>query len=59
MTDPFEALREPVTPADPDPGFAGRLRVRLTREVFAPYGGTMSQQTAATRASVSPAGRRR
>ena len=35
MTDPFEALREPVTPADPDPGFAGRLRQRLTREVFA------------------------
>ena len=45
MTDPFEALREPVTPADPDPGFAGRLRLRLTREVFASSGGTMSQQT--------------
>ena len=29
MTDPFEALREPVTPVDPDPDFAGRLRVRL------------------------------
>ena len=31
MTDPFEAfvfeaLREPVTPVDPDPDFAGRLR---------------------------------
>jgi uncharacterized glyoxalase superfamily protein PhnB len=46
MTDPFEALREPVTPADPDPGFAERLRQRLTREVFASPGGTMSQQTA-------------
>jgi len=46
MTDPFEALREPVTPVDPDPGFAGRLRERLTREVFASSpGGTMSQQT--------------
>jgi uncharacterized glyoxalase superfamily protein PhnB len=45
MTDPFEALREPVTPVDPDPGFAGRLRQRLTREVFASSGGTMSQQT--------------
>src|ERR1700728_401601 len=43
MTDPFEALREPVTPVDPDPDFAGRLRLRLTREVFAPTGGTMSQ----------------
>jgi hypothetical protein len=48
VTDPFEALREPVTPVDPDPGFAGRLRTRLTREVFAPAGGTMSQQTVAT-----------
>jgi uncharacterized glyoxalase superfamily protein PhnB len=48
VTDPFEALREPVTPADPDPEFAGRLRTRLTREVFAPSGGTMSPQTAPT-----------
>jgi uncharacterized glyoxalase superfamily protein PhnB len=55
MTDPFEALREPVTPADPDPDFAGRLRLRLTREVFAPPGGTMSQQTAATRVEREPA----
>jgi uncharacterized glyoxalase superfamily protein PhnB len=55
MTDPFEALREPVTPADPDPGFAGRLRQRLTREVFTPIGGTMSQQTAATRTEPGPA----
>ena len=47
MTDPFEALREPATPIDPDPDFAGRLRMRLTREVFAPAGGTMSQQTVA------------
>jgi hypothetical protein len=38
MTDPFKALREPVTPVDPDPDFAGRLRLRLTREVFAPPG---------------------
>jgi uncharacterized glyoxalase superfamily protein PhnB len=45
MTDPFEALREPVRPAEPDPGFAGRLRQRLSREVFAFPGGTMSQQT--------------
>jgi uncharacterized glyoxalase superfamily protein PhnB len=55
VTDPFEALREPVTPADPDPGFAGRLRQRLTREVFTPIGGTMSQQTAATRTEPEPA----
>ena len=55
MTDPFEALREPVTPADPDPGFAGRLRQRLTREVFTSPGGTMSQQTAAVQAEREPA----
>jgi len=55
MTDPLEALREPVTPVDPDPDFAGRLRQRLTREVFASPGGTMSQQTAAIRAGREPA----
>jgi len=55
MTDPFEALREPVTPVDPDPDFAGRLRLRLTREVFAPTGATMIQQTAAIRAEREPA----
>jgi uncharacterized glyoxalase superfamily protein PhnB len=47
MTDPFEALREPVTPVDPDPEFAGRLRVRLSREILATPGGIMSQQTVA------------
>ena len=57
MTDPFEAplfeaLREPVTPADPDPDFAERLRMRLTREVFAHPGGTM---TVATRIEREPA----
>jgi uncharacterized glyoxalase superfamily protein PhnB len=55
MTDPFEALREPVTPVDPDPDFAERLRLRLTREVFAHPGGTMSQQTVAPRVEREPA----
>ncbi len=55
MTDPLEALREPVTPVDPDPGFAGRLRTRLTREIIASPGGTMSQQTVVTRAGREPA----
>jgi uncharacterized glyoxalase superfamily protein PhnB len=60
MTDPFEVLREPVTPVDPDPGFAGRLRTRLTRELFANPGGTMPQptapqETAAARAERDPA----
>jgi uncharacterized glyoxalase superfamily protein PhnB len=55
MTDPFEALREPVTPVDPDPDFAGRLRMRLTREIFAAPGGTVSQQTTATGVERDPA----
>jgi uncharacterized glyoxalase superfamily protein PhnB len=55
MTDPFEALREPVTPADPDPGFARRLRQRLTGEVFSRPGGTMSQQTVTTQLERQPA----
>jgi uncharacterized glyoxalase superfamily protein PhnB len=55
MTDPFEALREPVTPVDPDLGFAVALRMRLVREVLASSGGTMSQQTAAVRVQREPA----
>jgi uncharacterized glyoxalase superfamily protein PhnB len=55
MTDPFEALREPVAPVDPDPEFTGRLRMRLTREVFAPLGGTMSHQTIPTQVEREPA----
>jgi uncharacterized glyoxalase superfamily protein PhnB len=60
MTDPFEApffeaLREPGTPVDPDPYFAVALRLRLTRQVFASPGGTMSQQTVAARVEREPA----
>jgi uncharacterized glyoxalase superfamily protein PhnB len=47
MTDPFESLREPVTPVDPDVGFAVALRMRLERAVFATPGGTMPQQPTA------------
>ncbi len=54
-TDPFEALREPVTPVEPDPGFAGRLRLRMTQEVFAPPGGTMSARTVAPQVDREPA----
>ncbi len=55
MKDPFEALHEPVTLADPDPIFAQVLRMRLTREIFAPPGGTMSQQTVAAGVEREPA----
>jgi uncharacterized glyoxalase superfamily protein PhnB len=56
MTDPFEVLREPVTAVDPDPDFAGRLRMRLTREIFASAsaGGALSQQTVAVPAALTP-----
>jgi uncharacterized glyoxalase superfamily protein PhnB len=54
MTDPFEALREPVTPVDPGPEFAERLRTRLTSAVLAHQGGTMPQQTAAAQAEREP-----
>jgi uncharacterized glyoxalase superfamily protein PhnB len=55
MTDPYEALREPVTPVDPDQQFTGWLRQRLTREIIAYPGGTMSQQTLATTVERQPA----
>jgi uncharacterized glyoxalase superfamily protein PhnB len=56
MADPFEALREPVTPVDPDPDFAKRLRQRLTLSVvFDLPGGTMSQQTVTSQVEREPA----
>jgi predicted enzyme related to lactoylglutathione lyase len=42
MTDPFEVLRAPVTPADPDPVFAARLRDRLARALGLPRGVTVT-----------------
>src|ERR1700678_3001545 len=57
---PLAPRREPFTPADPDPEFAGRLRTRLTREIFASpefasSGGAMSQQTVVTTVEREPA----
>jgi uncharacterized glyoxalase superfamily protein PhnB len=43
VTDPFEALREPVVPVAPDPTFAARLREQLTRAVL-DQGETMAVQ---------------
>lgn len=46
MTDPFEALRDPAAPVEPDPTFAARLRERLTRAVLNhPEGEPMAVQT--------------
>ncbi|WP_214366674.1 VOC family protein [Pseudonocardia sp. H11422] len=36
MTDPLDALHEPIRPVDPDPAFAARLRARLERAVLDP-----------------------
>ena len=43
MADPFRVLRAPVTPADPDPGFAARLRARLERALDLPEGVAVSE----------------
>ncbi|SEG80486.1 Uncharacterized conserved protein PhnB, glyoxalase superfamily [Thermomonospora echinospora] len=40
--DPFESLREPARPVDPDPIFAARLRERLRRALLEPAGGAMT-----------------
>lgn len=37
-TDPLHALRVPIEPVDPDPGFAAALRARLERALLAPEG---------------------
>jgi uncharacterized protein len=42
MADPFGVLRAPVTPADPDPAFAARLRARLERALDLPEGVAVS-----------------
>lgn len=36
MTDPLDALRVPLAPADPDPAFARTLRARLERALLVP-----------------------
>jgi predicted enzyme related to lactoylglutathione lyase len=45
MTDPLSALRAPVTPADPDPAFAARLRARLERALGLPEGVAVTETT--------------
>jgi uncharacterized protein len=50
MADPFRVLRAPITPADPDPGFAARLRARLERALDLPEGVAVSD----TRATMQP-----
>ncbi|MTD58317.1 VOC family protein [Amycolatopsis pithecellobii] len=53
MTDPFEALRAPVRPVDPDPRFAAELRMTLQHTIL--DGGEMTTtETAAELHSLTP-----
>lgn len=47
MTDPFDVLRQPASPADPDPAFAARLRARLERALALPRGVAVTTTTEA------------
>jgi uncharacterized glyoxalase superfamily protein PhnB len=55
ISDPFDALREPVVPVEPDPRFAARLRARLERALLTPEGTTMTTATTDTAATAVPA----
>jgi predicted enzyme related to lactoylglutathione lyase len=48
MPDPFEALRSPVTPVEPDPDFATALRARIERALSLPKGVIVSETTITT-----------
>ena len=54
MADPFSVLRAPVTPADPDPAFAARLRARLERALDLPEGVVVSDTGALKRPHPAP-----
>jgi PhnB protein len=53
--DPFEALRQPLLPLQPDAAFAADLRRRLERELgLTPAGGTMSTTTTTVDTATRP-----
>jgi uncharacterized glyoxalase superfamily protein PhnB/DNA-directed RNA polymerase specialized sigma24 family protein len=45
MADPFEALRAPLVPVDPDPSFAAHLRARVEQALDLPRGAAVSDLT--------------
>jgi uncharacterized glyoxalase superfamily protein PhnB len=45
VSDPFDALREPLARIDPRPAFAANLRARLTRALSGAQGGAMTMTT--------------
>ncbi len=51
MPDPFEALRSPPSPVEPDPGFAARFRARVERALSLPEGVMVSETTLPTAAA--------
>lgn len=55
MTDPLDALRHPIEPVDPDPGFAAALRAQLERALLEPTGAVMSSETPTPSATRDPA----
>jgi predicted enzyme related to lactoylglutathione lyase len=48
VTDPFDALRAPAEPVDPDPAFAAALRARIERALSLPRGVAVSTTTTTT-----------
>jgi uncharacterized glyoxalase superfamily protein PhnB len=43
MSDPFDALRAPISPVKPSPVFTARLRARLQRALLGPEGEVMTE----------------
>jgi len=54
MIDPFEALRSPLTPVDPDPRFAASLRARLQRALSATSTGTTTSAPVPASTAITP-----
>lgn len=54
MTDPFDALRRPAVPVDPDPRFAATLRARIGRALALPRGVAVTATAERTRAALVP-----
>ena len=55
MIDPFEALRSPLIPVDPDAEFAAALRARLQRALSLPRGVSMSATSTSTTTATTAA----
>lgn len=54
MPDPFDSMTLPLTPIDPDPVFAARLRARLGRVLVQTIGASTMTTTATTPSAVAP-----